>query len=162
MVIIKVIMKTLILTILSILFINLTINIINTHTNIINTPKNFKLYIKNFENKYNVKVNTIFEFANLTETKEFKMIGKCNILFDIISIDKESWFQLNNIEKEWLIFHELGHCHFYLDHFDELDNKGCPKSIMHSFITEFYDKCKNYKFEKDLNEKRNFNKRYYR
>jgi len=49
-----------------------------------------------------------------------------------IRVDPVSWQQLGSMRKEFLIFHELGHCALNREHLDEKDNNGYCKSIMHS------------------------------
>ena len=49
-----------------------------------------------------------------------------------IIIDVQSWNERNDTEKEFLIFHELGHCILDREHRDDTDNSGKCLSIMHS------------------------------
>ena len=49
-----------------------------------------------------------------------------------VKIDGYYWKQYRNMEKEFLIFHELGHCFLGRDHLDTADDLGNCISIMHS------------------------------
>lgn len=50
----------------------------------------------------------------------------------IIYINPESWSGRTGMEREFLIFHELGHCYLKRSHLDEADENGFCVSIMHS------------------------------
>jgi len=49
-----------------------------------------------------------------------------------VSIDAFYWNRYSPLEKEFLIFHELGHCFLERDHLDTADSHGYCISIMHS------------------------------
>ncbi len=51
---------------------------------------------------------------------------------NLIVIDRVIWLSKDDLEKEWLLFHELGHCQLGRSHEDETDTAGFCKSIMHS------------------------------
>jgi len=46
--------------------------------------------------------------------------------------DKEYWSTATSLEKEYVVFHELGHCFLELDHDDSENEKGECTSIMAS------------------------------
>lgn len=48
-----------------------------------------------------------------------------------VIIDVEYWEDASPFEKEFIIFHELGHCFLDRDHLDAVENGVCV-SIMHS------------------------------
>ncbi|NNL92377.1 MAG: hypothetical protein HKO66_09115, partial [Saprospiraceae bacterium] len=49
-----------------------------------------------------------------------------------VIIDTEYWANATDLEREFIIYHELGHCFLNRDHLDSSDNKGNCVSIMHS------------------------------
>lgn len=48
-----------------------------------------------------------------------------------VSIDIDYWNSASDLEKEFVIFHELGHCYLERSHLDAQNNRNCT-SIMHS------------------------------
>lgn len=55
-----------------------------------------------------------------------------------VTIDEEIWDELPEIYKEFIIFHELGHCVLFRDH-EEASNSGICASIMRSGLTRCRD-----------------------
>jgi len=51
---------------------------------------------------------------------------------NVLIIDLDFWNGANNLEKEFVIFHELGHCYLDRSHFDEANADGTCVSMMHS------------------------------
>ncbi len=49
-----------------------------------------------------------------------------------IVIDERSWERLDDLEKEYVVFHELGHCVLDRSHDNTQDNNGTCQSIMQS------------------------------
>lgn len=48
-----------------------------------------------------------------------------------VRIDLNYWNQATDLEREFVVFHELGHCYLERSHSDAQDNRTCI-SIMHS------------------------------
>lgn len=65
------------------------------------------------------------------------VVGQCieNSDGKSIVIDLERWQRLDQLEKEFIVFHELGHCYLGRPHIDTKDNKGECLSMMHSSTT---------------------------
>lgn len=62
-------------------------------------------------------------------------LGWCNYHSDrpdLIIINAFYWDLLNDLEKEKLVFHELGHCILNRSHLDAIQQDGYCKSIMQS------------------------------
>jgi hypothetical protein len=77
----------------------------------------FSIYLSNFSSYYNVSVaGTTVEF----ETLEDDAVGVCDMSDNEIKIDPEYWYNADDYEKEELIYHELGHCVFNLEHNEDL------------------------------------------
>ena len=51
---------------------------------------------------------------------------------DKVIIDRTFWMTAGNSSKEFLVFHELGHCMLGRSHLDTRDSNGFCVSIMHS------------------------------
>ena len=49
-----------------------------------------------------------------------------------VVINTVYWNTATDLEKEFLIFHELGHCYLQRSHLDSKSNNGICSSIMHS------------------------------
>ena len=49
-----------------------------------------------------------------------------------VTIDSPYWNRSDDFEKEFVVFHELGHCILTRDHLDESNGEGHCLSIMHS------------------------------
>ncbi len=73
--------------------------------------------------------------ARIGEISEPNVIGQCswnqshvhNIL-----VDEDYWRTASDLQREFLMFHELGHCVLGLDHEDIADARGNCASIMSS------------------------------
>ncbi len=65
------------------------------------------------------------------------VVGQCieNSTSKSIVIDVERWQSLDQLEKEFIVFHELGHCYLDRGHIDNKDTNGSCLSMMHSSAT---------------------------
>jgi len=52
-----------------------------------------------------------------------------------VIIDQAFWNSATTLQKEFVIFHELGHCYLSRSHDDEKNNNGTCKSMMQSGTT---------------------------
>lgn len=62
-------------------------------------------------------------------------VGQCITYSDgskDIVIDVNNWDKINDEEKEYIVFHELGHCILERSHINEEDENGFCTSIMQS------------------------------
>lgn len=65
------------------------------------------------------------------------VIGQCahsDSKPNTVIIDKLYWNTATDLEKEFVVFHELGHCVLNREHLDEADNQGNCVSIMTSGV----------------------------
>ena len=67
------------------------------------------------------------------------MIGYCDVNGHghQVVVDKTFWDSSNDIDKESLVFHELGHCLLDRQHVFELDSNGVPVSIMYPYLVGY-------------------------
>lgn len=64
-----------------------------------------------------------------------RVIGQCSYSNDTpykVTIDKPFWSKASDLGKEFVIFHELGHCVLGRPHDESVDNRGFCLSIMRS------------------------------
>lgn len=74
--------------------------------------------------------------AQFGEIKEENVVGLCETDDDAqtppkITISKEYWEGIIDVQREELLFHELGHCILNREHRNDLGADGCPMSIMY-------------------------------
>ncbi len=70
----------------------------------------------------------------LMDIEEANVAGQCSYSTTStrkVNIDRTYWNSATDLEKEFLIFHELGHCYLERSHSDAQQNSNCI-SIMHS------------------------------
>lgn len=70
----------------------------------------------------------------LIDIQENNVIGQCshdNSAIRRVNIDRSYWNQATDLEREFVVFHELGHCYLERSHMDTQTNRNCI-SIMHS------------------------------
>ena len=70
----------------------------------------------------------------LIDIEEANVAGQCSYSESStrkVNIDRSYWNSATDLEKEFLIFHELGHCYLERAHSDIQENRNCT-SIMHS------------------------------
>lgn len=73
----------------------------------------------------------------LIDIEEDNVAGQCSYSSTStrkVNIDSNYWENATDLEKEFVIFHELGHCYLDRSHLDEENNRYCT-SIMHSGTT---------------------------
>ena len=70
----------------------------------------------------------------LIDIEEEDVVGQCSYSASStrkVNIDRTYWNSATDLEKELVIFHELGHCYLERSHSDTQENRNCT-SIMHS------------------------------
>jgi hypothetical protein len=78
----------------------------------------------------------------ILDISERDVTGKCTYNThdpDQITVDQYFWRQASDLEKEFLVFHELGHCFLNRTHLDDANPNGTCVSIMHSGLGD----CRN-------------------
>lgn len=96
-------------------------------------------YFQRFEEealKRNIKVD--LHEANITgyitDISNYKIRGQCSNSDNSrqVTIDKPFWNKASELEKEFLVFHELGHCYLGRVHDESKDTRGICLSMMRS------------------------------
>jgi hypothetical protein len=85
-------------------------------------------------NLHAVNFNFIIRFG---ETDDRGFAGQCKYRNNIITIRPETWERIDYYEKEWLVFHELGHCILNREHRNEESGTSECLSIMHGDENNF-------------------------
>ena len=78
----------------------------------------------------------------LEDIPEQDVTGKCQMNSvdpNRIFVDATFWRRATFMEKEFVVFHELGHCFLERSHLDSENNDGSCVSMMHSGLTD----CRN-------------------
>jgi hypothetical protein len=74
--------------------------------------------------------------ANIREIHNTGVAGQCsyggNLPTSQITIDEGFWKSSNVLGKEFVVFHELGHCNLFRGHLEDSLNNGSCVSIMRS------------------------------
>ena len=85
--------------------------------------------------------NMEIDLVALRVSGDIRLIGTAQVIGQCIHTEKEPntvvvdkvyWDNATDLEREFLIFHELGHCALGRDHLDESDGQGDCVSIMTS------------------------------
>ncbi len=99
-------------------------------------------YWESFENEARIRgIQIDLEQANLmgvfVEIDQEHVAGSCTFSSNqprIIRIDNTIWNELPNLYREFIVFHELGHCVLLRNHDETEDQHGNCLSIMRSGI----------------------------
>ena len=73
--------------------------------------------------------------GQIENIRERDILGQCRVnsnLPDVVAIDEGYWNTSDEMEREFIVFHELGHCVLGRDHLDSRNVNGTCVSIMHS------------------------------
>jgi hypothetical protein len=85
--------------------------------------------------------NVIIDYEALKISGDIRIIATPNVIGQCIHTDKEPntvivdkfyWEVADDLEREFLVFHELGHCAINRPHLDDSDTQGDCVSIMTS------------------------------
>lgn len=91
-----------------------------------------RFVVEGSKRSINVNTNRLTLVFGKTSTKESpSTVGTCEPVngYPVVTIDTAYWSVSNDLEKEELVFHELGHCLLDRDHCEEKEN-GAPVSLM--------------------------------
>lgn len=90
-----------------------------------------------FERGIDIDLSTSGIRAVIEDISEEDIAGTCTYgvhrfsLKEIV-IDEPFWDQTSNLIREYIVFHELGHCYLFRDHNDQCTARGIWESIMRS------------------------------
>ncbi len=74
------------------------------------------------------------EYETSTNATTARVLAHCSAQdgMNNITIDAARWARFDDFSKQYIVFHELGHCALARDHFDDKDISGNCLSLMHS------------------------------
>jgi len=104
-------------------------------------------YYTAFENEANLRgfdydLDALQISGEIIEIHEDNVAGSCKFGSHInneVTIDLGFWNKSSSVLKEFVIFHELGHCVLLRDHDESADGQGRCQSIMRSGLTNCRD-----------------------
>lgn len=76
--------------------------------------------------------------ASILSINRDGVLGQCHYSDEapnIVEVDDEFWARATDLEKEYVVFHELGHCILGRDHDDTRNSNGTCSSMMQSGLT---------------------------
>ena len=122
------------ISILSVLFVRCTVE----NENVIH--EELEAYFQSFEQEANyygleISLDEIDISAYVEHIEERGTLGQCKSYSNgskEVVIDNFYWSQADDLEREYLVFHELGHCILGREHHDSRDASGICTSIMQS------------------------------
>lgn len=89
-------------------------------------PDDVKPYLDEFEQAYGVDPTVVaYAFRSLPDDSAGKCVGATQVL-----LSTRYWPQYPTELRRALIWHEIGHCIFGLDHDNSLFSDQCPASLM--------------------------------
>ena len=95
-------------------------------------------YFQNFEEEalrrgYNIDLNLLEVTGLILTIPQQGVAGTCTYGAHIneVNIDVSYWNNSNVLRREYVVFHELGHCVLHRDHLEDADNGNCL-SLMNS------------------------------
>lgn len=84
-----------------------------------------------------IDISTIDISAYIENIETQGTLGQCKSYSDgsqQVIVDEQYWNRISNNDREYIVFHELGHCILKREHNDNKDEKGSCTSIMQSGI----------------------------
>ena len=73
--------------------------------------------------------------GRVQEIEQSRVLGQCNYQrfnHNRVTIDETFWNRTSDLGKEFVVFHELGHCFLLRDHLESAFSNGACTSIMRS------------------------------
>ena len=94
-----------------------------------------------FERGVDIDLSSSGITAVIEEIEEEDIAGRCSygihrFSFRDIIIDETFWERTSTLTREFIVFHELGHCYLFRDHNDSCTDRGIWESIMRSGTLE--------------------------
>lgn len=99
-----------------------------------------QVHFSNFENEaatygVDIDISAIDISAYIQNIETLGTLGQCKSYSDgsqQVIVDEQYWNRISDEEREYLVFHELGHCILKREHNDSKDENGSCISIMQS------------------------------
>jgi len=112
----------------------------NTNIRFANVEPELWPYYSAFEKEASLRgfdydLNAMNILGKIEEIHEQNVAGSCKFgryIDNEVTIDQSFWNRSSNLFKEFVVFHELGHCVLLRDHDESADAQGRCLSIMRS------------------------------
>lgn len=90
-------------------------------------------YVDKFTKDFNRDVRHVVQVYPVVLPAEPLVVGICLPSFGQVRLLERVWNSYDETQKEILVYHELLHCEFGLEHIGAAENpyKTCPTSLMH-------------------------------
>jgi len=105
--------------------------------------RDLEFYIEKFRTEAEERGRVIdFRFdlieASIEPIEEDRVAGQCSVRAGDreITIDSDYWRRSTPQLREWVVFHELGHCYLGRGHRDDQTESGICRSVMNSGTTD--------------------------
>lgn len=96
-------------------------------------PLDTGIYMYRFFSFYRVQPDVKVEMIDVIDFKDSGVVGICYEGQALVKLKISYWNKATDYEKEQLLFHELGHCLFAMEHDDTINKKLLiPNSLMNS------------------------------
>jgi hypothetical protein len=104
----------------------------------------FSPYVQSFVNEssgngHSLEVNDlIIRFGAMRSKFERANCSITEGQTPVITVNETTWNQINEYDRESMMFHELGHCVLLREHRADVDNSGIPVSMMNPYALNSY------------------------
>lgn len=99
-------------------------------------------YFESFEDEarkrgFAIDLNLLKITGEIQDIAETNVAGTCQYGRHLhhVTIDSDFWNRNNFMQREFVVYHELGHCVLSRGHTESSFNNGVCKSLMHSGLT---------------------------
>lgn len=121
-----------------------SITVVQNSPSYTNVDVDLWIYFSRFEEEANqrgidVDLRRLDISGEINSIDEEGVIGTCHYQSHTpnhVTIDFDFWERASTLYREYVVFHELGHCVLLRDHNDAHDSNGVCVSVMHSGLTD--------------------------
>lgn len=102
----------------------------------------FVKYVRSYQRNYTTYYDGSIVFNSMLSPGYYAVAHRRYVNGELqmdIEVQPENWKEITEIQREFLIYHELSHALYGANHDNEMLSNGCPKSIMNAYLQE--DDC---------------------
>lgn len=112
-------------------------------------------YVREFDRQI-LHLNNLIDFQFTDEIFDNpNIIGHCGSPPPVVTLKNGFWMRATEVQKLFIVYHELGHCVLDRGHIEDFMEDGCPVSLMKSDFVDYQGKCGDIHFVYYINELRN-------
>ncbi len=94
----------------------------------------FRTYHVLHDKDYFYQISTDINFGYIAQpSTESTILAFCMIGQNYVIVDESHWHKASELQKEQLVFHELGHCELGRHHDDDVLSDGIQVSLMNQY-----------------------------